>query len=43
MSLFVGNISKYADKKEFENDFKNFGECKIDMRVIFKINYKYIT
>ena len=34
MSLFIGNISRECDSKEFEKAFKRYGECKIDMRVI---------
>jgi hypothetical protein len=29
MSLFVGNISKYVRKREFEDEFLRFGKCDI--------------
>ena len=33
MSLFVGNVSKKVSMQEFENAFKFYGTCKIDLRV----------
>lgn len=33
MSLFIGNVSKKVTQQEFEEAFKSFGNCKIDLRV----------
>jgi RNA recognition motif-containing protein len=33
MSLFIGNVSKKVTLQEFEDAFKGFGNCKIDLRV----------
>jgi hypothetical protein len=33
MSLFIGNVSKKVTHQEFEDAFKSFGNCKIDLRV----------
>ena len=33
MSLFIGNVSKKVTLQEFEESFKSFGSCKIDLRV----------
>lgn len=33
MSLFVGNVSKKVTQKEFEDAFKSYGPCKVDLRV----------
>lgn len=33
MSLFIGNVSKKVTHQEFEEAFKSFGNCKIDLRV----------
>jgi RNA recognition motif-containing protein len=33
MSLFIGNVSKKVTHQEFEDAFKGFGNCKIDLRV----------
>jgi RNA recognition motif-containing protein len=33
MSLFIGNVSKKVTSTEFEDAFKGFGNCKIDLRV----------
>lgn len=35
MSLFIGNVSKKVTQQEFEEAFKSFGNCKIDLRVPF--------
>jgi RNA recognition motif-containing protein len=32
MSLFVGNVSRNASYKDIENEFKRFGECRVDLR-----------
>ena len=34
MSLFVGNVSKNVSQREFEDEFKSFGSCRVDLRVI---------
>lgn len=34
MSLFVGNVSKKVTQKQFEDAFKTYGPCKVDLRVI---------
>ena len=33
MSLFIGNVSKKVTNQEFEDAFKSYGNCKIDLRV----------
>jgi len=33
MSLFVGNISKRVTVPQFEQTFRNFGRCRVDLRV----------
>lgn len=33
MSLFVGNVSKKVTQREFEDAFKNYGPCRVDLRV----------
>ncbi len=33
MSLFIGNVSKKVTAQEFEDAFKSYGNCKIDLRV----------
>lgn len=33
MSLFVGNISKRVTVPQFEQAFRNFGRCRVDLRV----------
>lgn len=38
MSLFIGNVSKKVTHQEFEDAFKSFGNCKIDLRV-----YPYLS
>lgn len=32
MSLFIGNISKKVTKKQFEDTFRSYGRCRIDLR-----------
>lgn len=34
MSLFIGNVSKKVTAQEFEDAFRSYGNCKIDLRVI---------
>jgi hypothetical protein len=34
MSLFLGNISRNVDAKTLEKAFKEYGSCKVDLRVI---------
>lgn len=33
MSLFVGNLSKNVDPREFERKFQSYGNVKVDKRV----------
>jgi RNA recognition motif-containing protein len=33
MSLFVGNVSKNVDPREFERKFQSFGSVRVDKRV----------
>lgn len=33
MSIFIGNVSKKVTLQEFEDAFKAYGNCKIDLRV----------
>lgn len=35
MSLFVGNLSKNVDAREFERRFASFGKVRVDKRVQF--------
>ena len=39
MSLFVGNISRDADKGDIEKAFEKFGACKIRDKVSFTTLY----
>ena len=32
MSLFVGNVSKYARESELVKEFDNFGKCNVDVK-----------
>lgn len=40
MSLFIGNVSKKVTAQKFEDAFKSYGNCKIDLRVISKLSRK---
>jgi len=40
MSLFIGNVSKKVTSQEFEDAFKGYGNCKIDLRVLTLLSRK---
>lgn len=36
MSLFVGNVSRFVEQKDIEREFRQFGECAVDFRVLIQ-------